>query len=326
MHANKTTIERTIEQLLHRHECVILPDFGGFIVRDSPCNFNAAKDAIKPFAKHIFFNPHLLDNDGLLVSAIQNAENLSYSEALEFCKSAIVQIRLEIEQNSNRTFGKLGTFHKGQNSIWFAPNTNINLSVESYGLKPINVVQVHSVAEQKEETAFEIKSKTTESAADKTPIISIEIPKKGLKPWLVAASVALLAHLIYLGVETKTKNLQEASVLPSIEVNVPEIQNKQILESTNLDTPILAQEFESSETVAIVNEAEPEVNHVIESSAAAAAPVIIETIAPVEIQNKTIARYRIESNAKYHASDLNKNGQTAGVIRNGEWFEVTIAQ
>ena len=53
MHANKTTIERTIEQLLHRHECVILPDFGGFIVRDSPCNFNAAKDAIKPFAKNI---------------------------------------------------------------------------------------------------------------------------------------------------------------------------------------------------------------------------------------------------------------------------------
>ena len=138
--------------------------------------------------------------------------------------------------------------------------------------------------------------------------------------------MALLAHLIYLGVETKTKNLQEASVLPSIEVNVPEIQNKQILESTNIDTPILAQEFESSETVAIVSEAEPEVNHVIESSTANATPVIIETIAPIEIQNKTIARYRMESNANYHAYDLNKKGQTAGVIRNGEWFEVTIAQ
>ena len=325
MYANKTTIERTIEQLLHRHECVILPDFGGFIVRDSPCNFNATKDVIKPFAKHIFFNPHLLDNDGLLVSAIQNSENLSYSEALEFCKSAIAQIRVEIEQNNNRVFGKLGTFNKGQNSIWFAPNTNINLSIESYGLNPVNIVQVHSAAEQKEEIAFEIKSKTTESAADKTPIVSIEMPKKGLKPWLVAASVALLAHFIYLGVETKTKNLQEASVLPSIEANVPQIQNNQIPESTNLDTPILAQEIESSETVAIESAAEAQAN-AIESNPVISAPVVVETAAPVEIQNKTIARYRIESNANYHASDLNKKGQTAGVIHNGEWFEVTIAQ
>ena len=325
MYANKTTIERTIEQLLHRHECVILPDFGGFIVRESPCNFNASKDVIKPFAKHIFFNPHLVQNDGLLVSAIQKSESLTYNEALEYCKSAIEQIRIEIENNNNKSFGKLGTFHKGQNSIWFAPNANINLSIESYGLSPINILQVHSLAEQKEEIALEVKSKTTESVVDRTPIVSIELPKKGLKPWLVAASVALLTHFIYLGVETKTNNVQEASVLPSIEVSTPETQSNQALESTNLDTQVWVEETPTSETIAIETKTDDAVK-VIESSTSSIEPVVVETVTPVEIQNKIIARYRIEGNAKYHADDLIKKGQTANVIQNGEWFEVTIAQ
>jgi len=44
-----------------------LPGLGGFIVRDSPCNFTADKSMIKPAFRNLFFNPHLTQNDGLIV-------------------------------------------------------------------------------------------------------------------------------------------------------------------------------------------------------------------------------------------------------------------
>jgi len=326
MYTGRESIEKLVEQLLHRHECVILPDFGGFIVRDSPCNFNANKDLLKPFAKHIFFNPHLIQNDGLLVSEIQKSESLNYNDALDFCKSEIEKLRNEVNQNTQKSFGKLGTFHKGQSTIWFAPNSNINLSIDNYGLGPIKFSQVHSISELNEEIASELKEKTSETIADKTPIVSIEIPKRGLKPWLVAASVALLAHFIYLGVENKTTASQEASVLPSIEVVKPKTENPITSETISADTAIM---HEAPITEINVVESEP----IVESNPE---PVVSAPIEPIEtnkIQSniedtnyQLIARYRIESNANFHATDLIKKGNKVEVDHNGIWFEVKIVQ
>lgn len=327
MYTRKSSIEKIVEQLLHRHECVILPDFGGFIVRDSPCNFNASKDVLKPFAKHIFFNPHLIQNDGLLVSEIQKSENLNYNDALEFCKTEIDKIRNEVELNSNKSFGKLGTFHKGQSNVWFAPSSNINLSIESYGLGSVNINQVHSISEYKEEIASELKDRTSETVADKTPIVSLEIPKRGLKPWLVAASVALLAHFIYLGVENKTSTIQEASVLPSIEVVTPSIETPITTDTILEDTAAL---IETPSTEITVLESEP----IVETSPEpiVSAPVV-EPTPSVEIENtaseikyQLIARYRMEGNANFHAADLTKKGQSVQVVQNGMWYEVKIVQ
>lgn len=326
MHTGRTSIEKLVEQLLHRHECVILPDFGGFIVRDSPCNFNASKDLLKPFAKHIFFNPHLIQNDGLLVSEIQKSEGINYNEALEFCKSEIEQLRNTIEQNDNKTFGKLGTFYKGQSNVWFAPSSNINLSIDSYGLGPINISQVHSISEHNEEIAGELKDRTSQTIADKTPIVSIELPKRGLKPWLVAASVALLAHFIYLGVENKTNNIQEASVLPSIEVVKPNIEVSKaqnvVTEESSSDLESPAGEIKPIDSNPIVDETpEPIVSEPVEP----ASNIIIENTS-TEVKYELIARYRIEANANFHASDLTKKGQNVQVQHNGIWYEVKIVQ
>lgn len=327
MYTGRTSIEKLVEQLLHRHECVILPDFGGFIVRDSPCNFNASKDVLKPFAKHIFFNPHLIQNDGLLVSEIQKSENLNYNEALDFCKSEIDKLRNEVELNANKSFGKLGTFHKGQSTIWFAPSSNINLSVDSYGLGPINISQVHSIADLNEEIAIEIKEKTSETTPDKTPIVSIEIPKRGLKPWLVAASVALLAHFIYLGVENKTSTIQEASVLPAIELAKPSIEEPSTTPSVAIEDSVSNIELPSSDLTIVEAETtaesapEPVIVEPIEQTQSS----IIENTAQV-IKYQSIARYRIEGNANFHAADLIKKGQKVQVDRNGIWFEVKIVQ
>ena len=56
MSKSQTSIVEIIEHLLLNHECVVLPGLGGFIVRDSPCNFTADKSMIKPAFRNLFFN------------------------------------------------------------------------------------------------------------------------------------------------------------------------------------------------------------------------------------------------------------------------------
>lgn len=324
MYTNKSSIEKTIENLLHRHECVILPDFGGFIVRDSPCNFNASKDVLKPFAKHIFFNPHLTQNDGLLVNEIQKLENLNYTEALEYCKNAIDQVRNEIENNGQKSFGKLGSFHQGQSSIWFSPNTSLNLSVESYGLVSVDLIEVKTPQVQNTSHSDILSEKLTETLADQTPIVSLDVPKRGLKPWLVAASFALLAHFIYLGLESKTARIQEASVLPHIEVQAPDSESISSIE-TAIDSNTL-----NTQAAVITEITEPQVEEVIQTTPE---PIVIDqpvsnlnTVEVPTITEQVIAKYRLEGNANFHAADLNKKGQSAQVVRRGNWFEVLSPQ
>ena len=85
-----------ISDLLFLHDCVIIPDFGGFI-----CNYKSAyiddeSGLICPPSKDILFNRNLTHNDGLLVSWIAGKENISYEKATSqlmlFCED--LKIRL----------------------------------------------------------------------------------------------------------------------------------------------------------------------------------------------------------------------------------------
>lgn len=325
MSINITSLDKTIEQLLYRYECIILPGFGGFIVRDSPCNFNANKDQVKPFARHIFFNPHLQQNDGLLANEILRIENLSYQESNEKCKELIDELKTSIENNGSKSFGNLGTFFKGQENIWFAPNPSLNLSLESYGLNPVDVSKVQSeekVLHKTIETPIELVHSSIE--ADNKPIESLDIPKQGLRPWLVAASVALIAHFIYLGVENSNINNNQASVIPSI--SAPIVENTPLVEA--IDTTLLETPIENIDTVLTSTAIEPAVTQVETPSKSVDTAIIKEEIVPIietipsTNNDSRIARYMLEANAVFHQKDLLKKGIQARVESNGIWFEV----
>ncbi len=331
-------LDKTIELLLHRYECVILPGFGGFIVRDSPCNFNAAKDQVKPFARHIFFNTHLKENDGLLSKEIEKQENLSYAEANEHCRKAIEDLRNGIEAGGSMRFGDLGTFFKGQENIWFAPSPTLNLSLESYGLQPVDVHKVKTEAVPVEEAETE-EIKITQTEADRKPIETIEISGPGLKPWLIAASLALLVHFAYLGLEKPEINNNQASVVPELSVPLmdsfkSEVQDSdsaiassdsssiitdQAITNTNVtlevpevtvsDTPVIREEIVQTPAIETVVIPAPSGN---ESEVAAA----------IVIKEHRVARYKLEVNAGYHVKDLIKQGISARVEFIGGWYEV----
>lgn len=328
--------EKLTENLLHRYECVVLPDFGGFIVRDSPCNFNAAGNVIKPKSRHIFFNPHLKHNDGLIYNEISLRYGLNYQDAINFYQKTLSEYKQVLQDTSSVKFGNLGTFFQGkENNYWFAPG-NINLSLDTYGLENIDVVKIIKKAATAEQEPVK-ETKIVELIPDNKPIEEVEkISRPGYKAWLVAATVALLVHFVYLKVETTDVTTNEATVLPSIDLIVSQ-------DKTNPDTLALPDstaqvtyDQDSAITTSSVDESNPVSDGAqteapaspVESLPAVKEKVPVETSQTIvpEIQFSRVAKYRLEANALSHSNDLIKKGQKAKVEQNGNWYEVLIEQ
>lgn len=345
----KPEIEALIESLLHHHECVILPDFGGFITRDSPCNFNAAGDRLKPYSRSIFFNPHLTQNDGLLYNEIQKQEGISYQEASEAYQAWLNDTRQVILDSGSRKFGNLGTLFRGnENNVWFSPHANLNLALDTYGLYPVEVSKmitepaVPVVELHAEQEAWHTGTTTL---ADNKPIEVIKPARLNYKAWLVAASVALVVHIAYLGFEGGYKS-NEASVIPSLMKDSPAWQNQ--VEGTVNDTQNAAGQAMDTLPAVTPEQVTPTItspeNNIVETPAvitpdqqipetekpavskegstqSSNTPALALTPESPEGYSK-VAKYRMENNAQFHLKDLQRKGVDARIISNGEWFEI----
>ena len=58
------TISKYISELLFLHDCVIIPEFGGFVGNNKSAVLNEITRTISPPSKEILFNLNLQTNDG----------------------------------------------------------------------------------------------------------------------------------------------------------------------------------------------------------------------------------------------------------------------
>ena len=78
-----------ISDLLYRYECVIVPNFGGFVTNNQSAKIDKISQTLQPPYKQITFNSHLKNNDGLLANHIAAAEKIPYECALNFIQFEI---------------------------------------------------------------------------------------------------------------------------------------------------------------------------------------------------------------------------------------------
>ena len=90
----KKTIDTYISELLFLHDCVIIPEFGGFVGNNKSAVLNKNTNTIYPPSKKILFNKNLRTNDGLLINHISNSEVISNEKSKEFVvKNALEKIK-----------------------------------------------------------------------------------------------------------------------------------------------------------------------------------------------------------------------------------------
>jgi hypothetical protein len=131
------TLDNYISDLLYRHDCVIVPDFGGFISNKKSARLDAETHAFYPPYKQIGFNSHLKHNDGLLANYIATKENISYQKATSAISLAVIkwQNKLQSEGVEIKKIGKLSL--NAEKQIEFTPGQGYNYLTSSFGLSSV---------------------------------------------------------------------------------------------------------------------------------------------------------------------------------------------
>ena len=147
---------RHIEYLLTIHDCVIIPDFGGFLLNYQEASFISTGEILPP-RKNISFNRLLKNNDGLLANSISQEKNISYQEALILIESEVKKLKADLQLGATVTFGNIGTLTSDLECNYvFSPSEIQNYYLEYYGfnkltLNPLYVSEsVENVLEKKE--------------------------------------------------------------------------------------------------------------------------------------------------------------------------------
>jgi cell division septation protein DedD len=128
-------LQRHIEILLLDNDCVIVPDFGGFVAHQVASRYDKDDHMLLPPMRTIGFNPQLRMNDSLLVQSYINALDISYPEALRRIESEVNEMKQVLNEEGYYFLEDIGTLHiNSDGNIQFEPCEAGILSPELYGL------------------------------------------------------------------------------------------------------------------------------------------------------------------------------------------------
>ena len=126
-----------IERLLIVNDCVIIPEFGGFVLQRHPVVYAADTHTFLPPHREIVFNPALTHNDGLLAQSYMQFYHMHFREAQLSLKQDIECLKAELQATGHISLGAVGSFRKGmEGSLLFLPGKPQAISgAEAFGLE-----------------------------------------------------------------------------------------------------------------------------------------------------------------------------------------------
>jgi hypothetical protein len=132
-----TAMHEHIQYLLYRHNCVILPGFGGIVLQYAPAHIHPTQHVFQPPRKAIAFNRSLTTNDGLLIAHVANAENLHYDEAEKLVRKFVDGIDDNIRRKGESVLPGIGKFRNDvEGNLQFEPSDAENYWLGAFGLEP----------------------------------------------------------------------------------------------------------------------------------------------------------------------------------------------
>ena len=132
------TVEKYINDLLYRYDCVVVPNFGGFITNKIGAKVNSFSHTFHPPTKQITFNAHLKQNDGLVVNYIAAVENISFEKALVKISTTVTSWN-ESLKNGAVVFENIGSIaFNEEKQLIFEPQKEHNFLTNSFGLSTVS--------------------------------------------------------------------------------------------------------------------------------------------------------------------------------------------
>lgn len=190
-------IEEHISELLFEHDCVIVPDFGGFVCNYAPARIDPVKHLFEPPGKRILFNKGLTRNDGLLANHIAGKMKLSYSKAVNSIADEVKRYKEDIQKDKRLTLDTIGLLYMDEKgNLLFQQDNKQNYLADSFGL-----------------TAFYHLPAEVEKAEKEGKVIPIHNARKQNRRYAVAAVVTALVATSFVFTLIAKKNNGDLSSL-----------------------------------------------------------------------------------------------------------------
>ncbi|MFQ3337106.1 MAG: hypothetical protein ACI9E3_001117 [Flavobacteriales bacterium] len=188
-------LDKHIEELLHNHDCVILPSFGGFITSKMPAFYNKFTSVFHPAKKKILFNKHLVFNDGLLATQVAEKKSMSVEEANQLLIQFKDDCFLSLNEEGRVVIEKVGVlFFDKEKNIQFQQSST-NFLKESFGLSALSLDKVKEAA-VKPAAKFVAIVRKEEVKVDRKAILVTKPVKQGSKNRRAVLLPLLLIPLI----------------------------------------------------------------------------------------------------------------------------------
>ncbi len=111
-----------ISRLLLEHNCVIVPDLGGFVTQYCPAHFDEVAGSFVAPSYQVGFNPLLQTDDGVLAHSFMMVNQTSYDEAVHDIRLCVHQLREALRTRKEVTLLNIGTFKQNVSGVYdFTP-------------------------------------------------------------------------------------------------------------------------------------------------------------------------------------------------------------
>jgi nucleoid DNA-binding protein len=190
----RTNINKHISDLLCEHNCVIIPDFGGFVANYESAFIDSRTNHMFAPKKSIVFNRSLKNNDGLLVNEIAVGEGLTFKQAKKELDKYVLNLNESLSLHKKVFIDEVGTLLlTSDDKVLFVQSNSRNHLLDSYGFTTIQYPAIQRTSVQER---FEEKIKHIDKA---------HLPSNK-KPWLKTAAVLIpLLMVSALGISNKDK-------------------------------------------------------------------------------------------------------------------------
>ncbi len=166
------TIITLIEESLLSYDCVIIPQFGGFVLNTKDFTFDKSTSTIYPKRKWVAFNERLRSDDGVLAMALAQKTGLKQKEAFKAIHEFAQTLNQRIQAGEEFVLGKVGTFSlRNESKINFEPNPDTNFDLAQFGLLPVQL-------KPKVQKPVLISNPVVESMVDLMPVVAEEVKEK----------------------------------------------------------------------------------------------------------------------------------------------------
>lgn len=142
--------------MLYTNDYLVIPGFGGFVLKHRHSHYTSAGGAILPPSKTVGFNIQLKQNDGILQQWIQQSIKCSAQEAINHIVEFADYCNLILKTKRRITFDNIGFFYLDfESNVCFEPQADVNFFTDSFGLTAVSLCELEPIQIKTTEPVFE---------------------------------------------------------------------------------------------------------------------------------------------------------------------------